>query len=134
MKSTLWRWILLTSLIVAVAVVGIVKFRDHRGISPVSTREEIAVAERLLSEKLSGPRYFNVLASGIPEEGGPWINVKDARSQVERIVAERKLGPADTRKIERLIVKLTELHPSRMVGGERVNLPRLNLSLDALEK
>jgi potassium-transporting ATPase KdpC subunit len=134
MKPTLWRWILLTTMVVAVAVAGIVKFRGHRAVRPVSTREEIAVAERLLVDKLSGPRYFNAPASGIPEEGGPWIDAKDARSQVERVVAERKLGPEGHRKVEQFIEKLTEPYPSRMVGGERINLLRLNLSLDAIEK
>jgi K+-transporting ATPase c subunit len=134
MKSKLWRWLLLTAMVAAVVAVGIVKFRGQSDVRPVSPREQFAVAEKLLAEKLSGPRYFNVPASATNEESGPWIDVKDARSQLQRVVAERKLGPEDARKVERLIEKLTEPHPSRMVGGERINLPRLNLSLDAIKE
>lgn len=132
MKSPVWRWVILTIMVVAVAVAAIVKYRAHRAVRPVSTREEVVVAETLLAEKLSGPRYFNAAISGIRDEGGPWINVTDALSQVSRVAGERMLGPEGIREIRRLIEKLTEPHPSRMVGGERINLLRLNLSLDSV--
>jgi len=131
MKTTLWKWVVLIVTVFAVAA-AIVCYRGHRDPHPVSQGEEVAVAERLLAEKLSGPRYFNVPVSATREEGGPWIGVNEARAQVPQVAAERKLGEAGARKIERLIEKLTEPHPSRMVGGERINLPRLNLSLDEM--
>lgn len=90
MKSKLWRWIVLTVIVLSVTATVIVKCRMDHAIRPVSTREEIAVAETLLARKLSGPRYFNAPLTGIGEEDGPWIEVDDALQQVERIATERK--------------------------------------------
>ncbi|MEO5715644.1 MAG: potassium-transporting ATPase subunit C [Luteolibacter sp.] len=120
-------------LVIAVIAIGWIKYPMRHGVLPVSEREAIHAAESLLARKLSGPRYFNVPVAGIKEEGGPWIGAADARSQVPKITAERKLGPESAREIDRLIGQMTEPHPSRMVGGERINLLRLNLSLDSIK-
>lgn len=134
MKTKACRWTIVTvALLIAVIAIGWVTYLT-RGVSPVSEKEEIAVATALLAEKLSGPRYFNAPAPGTSEEGGPWIDVADAESQLARIAAERKLRPDAIRELEQLIVKLTEPHPSRIVGGKRINLPRLNLSLDSIKE
>ncbi len=134
MKTKACRWTIVTvALLIAVIAIGWVTYLT-RGVSPVSEKEEIAVATALLAEKLSGPRYFNAPVPGISEEGGPWIDVADAESQLARIAAERKLRPEAIRELEQLIVKLTESHPSRIVGGKRINLPRLNLSLDSIKE
>lgn len=134
MKTKACRWTIVTvALLIAVISIGWVTYL-MRGVSPVSEKEEIAVATALLAEKLSGPRYFNAPVPGTSEEGGPWIDVADAESQLARIAAERKLRPEAIRELEQLIVKLTEPHPSRIVGGKRINLPRLNLSLDSIKE
>ncbi len=132
MKPKAWRWIVATMLVITVIGIGLIKYPRDRGVLSVSKREEITAAESLLARKLSGPRYFNVSVAGVSEEGGPWISAADARSQVPKITAERKLGYEGVREIERLIGQITEPHPSRMVGGERLNLLRLNLSLDSI--
>lgn len=133
MKTTTRRWLIIGVIALAAAVVAVVILCPHEGApQPVSTREESAAAEALLAAKLSGPRYFNPQAAVALEGNGHWIWVDDAWSQVPRIVAERKLGPEAQQAIGRLIVKLAEPHPYRMVGGQRINLLRLNLSLDAL--
>lgn len=101
--------------------------------APVSIEDERATADALLVTKLSGPRYFNVPADPVPEDGGPWIKAHEARAQMPRVIAERKLGPDGARAVERLIDEMTEHHPSRVLGGTRINLPRLNLSLDSIK-
>lgn len=131
------RWIpgCLIALVLTLAAAASIFFfypNDH-AIRPVSDRAEKATAETLLAHKLSGPRYFNASAEASPDDGGLWIDVADAWPQVPRIAAERKLGPAATRELGRLIEKLSEPHPYRVVGGERINLPRLNLSLDTIK-
>jgi len=132
MKPKAWRWSIVTLVVIAVIAIGLIQYRGDRGVTPVSERDEIIAAEALLGSKLSGPRYFNSPVAGIREEGGPWINVADALSQVSRVAGARKLGPEAVHEIGRLIEQMAEPHPSRMVGGERINLLRLNLSLDAV--
>lgn len=134
MKSKAWRWIITWVAISLLAVVCVATYRQQQSVRIVSPAEEAAVAEALLGEKLSGPRYFNATLGGIQEEGGPWIGVTEAIAQVPRIATVRKLSPGATQKLRRLIDQMTESHPYRSVGGERIDLPRLNLSLDSLEK
>lgn len=134
MKTRAWRWTIAAVALMAVVAIFWISFPTLRGITPVSEKEEIAVATNLLVQKLSGPRYFNAPVSGISQEGGPWINAADARSQLARIAAGRNLGPEAIHELEQIILKLTEPHPSRIVGGERINLPRLNLSLDSIKE
>jgi hypothetical protein len=133
MTTKHWQWIM--GSVVALAVAALVCDHDPRdgAIHPVSELAEKAAAEALLAEKLSGPNYFNAPANTIPEDGQLWIDVTAAWPQVPRIAAARKLSPDDTRKVGELITKLSERHPYRVVGGERVNLLRLNLSLDAIK-
>lgn len=128
MKTRRWPWFLL---IAAVAWMGVANYRARLP-RPVSEGEVEAAAGTLLVKKLSGPRYFQMPAGGLVEEGGPWIEVADAWSQVPRIAAERHLDPAATRLLERLMKSMAEAHPHRMVGGQRIHLPRLNLSLDGI--
>ena len=133
MKSKFRRWIVLAAIVAAVTVAVIIKFQAKQSVRSVSSREEIVAAESLLARKLSGPRYFNAPLAGINEAGGPWIDVSDASSQIERIARERQLGPDATVEVRRLVEQLAEPHPYRMVGGMRINLPRLNLSLDSIK-
>lgn len=128
MKSHAPHWI-----IFGVATMMVFSACGKREPTPVSIEEERAAADALLVEKLSGPRYFNAPGDTVPEDGGPWIKVHEARSQMERVIAERKLGPEGARAVELLIETMTEHHPSRVLGGTRINLPRLNLSLDSIK-
>jgi K+-transporting ATPase c subunit len=132
MRKKRWPWLILIAAMIAAGWTGVASYQNHRLPRPVSEREAEAVAETLLVRKLSGPRYFQVPADGPVEEGGPWIEEADAWSQVPRIAAERQMDRETTRLVERLIDRMAEAHPHRMVGGMRIHLPRLNLSLDEI--
>ena len=120
--------------IMAAALTGtaIVQCQCHRArdITPVSERDARTAAEQLLVQKLSGPRYFSV---SYWETGEPWITVDDARAQVQRVAAARQLDTTGQQTIRQLIDDMSEPHPHRIVGGERVRVSRLNLSLDTLK-
>jgi K+-transporting ATPase c subunit len=133
MKTTTWRWIIVSVITLAVALVAHIQYPGKTAIHPVTYEEETAAAEALLAEKLSGPRYFSPQVVVALEDRGRWIEVDDALAQVPRIVAERGLGPVAEHAIGQLIVKLAEPHPYRVVGGRRIQLLRLNLSLDAIK-
>ena len=133
MKTKYMRWMVTTAVALAVGGWIWINASQESGICPVSIQDERAVADVVLAGKLTGPRYFNAPANAMREDDGLWIREFEARSQLPRVVAARKLGPEGARALERLIAALTEHHPSRMVGGTRINLLRLNLSLDALK-
>jgi len=97
---------------------------------PLPNEKKVAM-ERLVASQ-TGPAYFHPgdPASAPDENGIVWIDAAAAREQVDRIVAARK-GDKDMKKrIHKLVDEASEPHPSRTVGGERVNLARLNLALD----
>lgn len=97
---------------------------------PLPNERKVAM-ERLV-ESQSGPEYFHRHDHAVTqdEDGVVWIDAAAAREQVDRIVAARK-GDKDMKKrIHKLVDEASEPHPSRTVGGERVNLARLNLALD----
>ncbi|MEO5914410.1 MAG: hypothetical protein ABIS50_09275 [Luteolibacter sp.] len=96
--------------------------------------DEKVAAMELLAEKLSGPRYFHAPVSGIQDVNGPWIDVDEARQQQDRVIQERKLDAGQREELNRLISRLTEPQPARMVGGYRIQLERLNLALDGIKK
>ena len=132
MNTKTLRWILVSSGTAVLTAAAIVCYKccGDDGIHPVSEQAAIAAAEQLLVQKLSGPRYFS---PSYWENGEPWIEVDDAWAQVPRVVAERNLGPDAKHAIGQLIDKMSQPHPHRMVGGERINLSRFNLSLDAIK-
>lgn len=104
--------------------------------------DEKAAAAELLAQKLSGPRYFQAGSAASDEagkfsrpemrDGEPFISVANAESQVEHIVAERRLDAERTAKVHKLILRLTEPSDSRIVGEPMINLLKLNLALDEL--
>lgn len=96
--------------------------------------DERKVAMELLSEKQSGPGYFHADPADTPpdENGVVWVDANDATAEIDRIAGERKLEPAQREKLAKLVEEASEPHPSRAVGGYRINLARLNLALDAL--
>jgi len=126
------RWILVSAVAATLTAIAVVYYKcwTDDGIHPVSEQAAKEVAQQLLAQKLSGPRYFS---PSYWENGEPWIEVQDAWSQVPRVITERNLGPDDKLAIGQLIEKMSEPHPHRMVGGERINLSRFNLSLDAIK-
>jgi len=95
--------------------------------------DEKKVAMERLVESQSGPRYFQAVeGKAVPDEQGEvWIDVGDAREQVERIVRARKGDEAMKERIYKLIDEAATPHPSRAVGGERASLAKLNVALDA---
>ena len=135
-----WLVLLIAGLWLAIAAaliilfVSWIRFPHDGSTSPVSASDEALAAERLLAEKLSGPRYFNAPVGDIREDGGPWIEVSEAWRQLPQVAAERKMSPAGIHRAERLIEQTAEDPPSRIVGGQRINLSRLNLSLDSLKE
>ena len=133
MKPKCWQWLIGIVAAFAVAAIVCYQYLWDGTIRPVSESAEKAAAEALLAAKLTGPGYFNASANTTLQNGELWIDVTNAWPQVPRIAAARKLDPEGTREIGRLIEKLSEPHPYRVVGGERVNLLRLNLSLDAIK-
>lgn len=96
--------------------------------------DEKKVAMELLVNSQAGPGYFHPSdASSKPDEHGIfWIEPPVAEAQIDRILSERKLAPSSREKLVKLIKETSEPHPSRVVGGERINLARLNVALDAL--
>jgi hypothetical protein len=133
-KPSHWLLMGVTGIVLLAVVVGtLVLLENPATVRPVSVREERAAAESLLANKLSGPGYFNIPAETASDDGVIWIDADDALRQMPRIVAERKLTSGGERSLGLLIEKLIEPHPCRMRGGKRINLSRLNLSLDAIK-
>ena len=130
------RSILLATVValLAIGIAGFVWFRNDRSFK-IPDEKKVGVA--LLAETLTGPRYFQEPehpSEFLRGEGGPWIAPEDAKNQVERVARERGYEARQAEKLEKLIEKLTEPHPSRVMGGERIQLVRLNLALDQLKE
>jgi K+-transporting ATPase c subunit len=111
----------------------------HRGLleqAKFEIPDEKAAAFALLAQKFTGPRYFQPGTNQQvhSQDSEPRISAADARSQVKRIAAERKLGPEGETNLNSLIKRLTEPSPSRVVGDPEINLLRLNLALDEMAK
>lgn len=117
----------------AVASLGCDRHQSPCRVEPVTTESEKAAEEALLAAKLSGPRYFNPRVADPAADDGRWIWLDDALSQVPRITAERNLGPDAEPALRQLLAQLAEPHPYRAVGGQRIDLLRLNLSLDEIK-
>lgn len=99
----------------------------------VTIPDEKEAGLELLAGKLKGPGYFS--ADGATEESGVlWVTSDKIEAQVKRVIHEREFTSEETMKLNQVIKRLREPQPSRMTGGERVNLVRLNLALDAIRK
>lgn len=105
--------------------------RSHQEEAKLSIPDEKVVAEQLLAEKLTGPRYFK-LEEDTAETPHPYLSPFQARQQIERVAKVRHMDAGGVSKVEALIDKLTEPPPSRAIGTDRVNVWRLNLALDEL--
>ena len=88
-------------------------------------------AKTRLAQKFTGPQYFQVCGQS---EQMPYlyISAADARTQMSRIVQERRLAPEAASQINQLIEKLTVPASAHEVGIEHVNALLLNLELDKL--
>ena len=112
--------------------------RSHR--NRLVIPDEVAAGAALLSQKFTGPRYFQVPPGEARDDAGvvaaappePHITTTAARSQVDAIVKERNLSPEAAAKLNKLIDRLTDFPKSRLVGEEHLNVLRLNLALDEL--
>lgn len=80
-------------------------------------------ARTKLAQKLTGPQYFQVCAQN------DQISATDAKTQLDRIIKERKLAPAAAVEINHLIDQLTA--PSS--ANDHVSALQLNLALDKLQ-
>ena len=105
--------------------------QDWRRREGVQVPHNVQTSRELLAEKFTGAQYFQIgeEKEQIPY---PYISVINARTQMERIVKERKLAPDVGHQINRIIEELTVPAPPRMVGTDRVNALHLNLALDQL--
>lgn len=94
--------------------------------------DEKKVAMELLTDTLTGPGYFHAPEGIAPDEHGVvWLSPVQAGDQIDRVLRERKLDAGERAKLENLIDEVSEPHPSRTIGGDRINLARLNVALDA---
>ena len=100
---------------------------------PVPDEKRVAMIE--LQDQQTGPRYFHPDdLSAVPDEQGIlWMPPDRAATQIDRVIRERKLEESARAKLDKLINEITEPHPSRVIGGERVNVARLNVALDAMK-
>lgn len=97
---------------------------------PVPDEKRVAMLE--LEKTQAGPGYFHAEPGTQPdEEGIRWIEPDKAAAQIDRVLSERKLGESERETLTKLINEISEPHPSRTIGGNRVNLARLNVALDA---
>ena len=115
-------------------VLGVAGWLVWRKDAEQALPDERKVAMELLTDSQSGPRYFRVAgeAANPDEQGIVWIAPAIAQEQVDGILKERKLDASAKDKVLKLIDEASEQHPSRVVGGERINLARLNLALDTM--
>lgn len=91
---------------------------------PTNESLKKAVAER----KAQGAVAEMLFTSGSGLD--PHISVLAARSQIQRIAAERKLSQEQTVLVEKLIQEYTEDRQGGLLGEVRVNVLKLNLALD----
>lgn len=115
--------------LVILALIGLAPYAWVNTTARVPIPDEKAAGVELLAEKLTGPGYFS-RADATEEEGTLWLGSDKVAGQFERVVAERRFSPSEEKKLRKLIEQLKEPQPSRLIGGERVNLVRLNLALD----
>ncbi|WP_367874729.1 potassium-transporting ATPase subunit C [Luteolibacter sp. Populi] len=88
--------------------------------------------ERLVESQV-GPRYFQPEPdTKLDEQGVLWLDSTKANEQLPRILGERKWGDSEKDKVMKLVEETSEPHPSRVVGGRRINLAKLNVALDEL--
>ena len=104
---------------------------DWRRREGVRVPDEFQTGRELLAQKFTGSQYFQIGEEKNPMPY-PYISVANARTQIERIVKERKLEPDAAHQINQIIEKLTIPAPSRMVRINHVNALQLNLALDKL--
>jgi len=111
-----------------IAAVGWIAMRENDAPIP----DEKRVAMIALEDKQSGPGYFHPEDGTQPDEQGiRWIEPDKAAAQIDRVLRERKQAETEREKLVTLINEISEPHPSRTVGGSRVNIARLNVALDA---
>ena len=98
--------------------------------APIPDEKREAMIE--LSDKQAGPGYFLAEAGTQPDEQGfLWTDPDKVTAQIDRVLRERKLDDSQRETLTKLINEVSEPQPSRTIGGNRVNLARLNVALDA---
>ena len=125
-----WCWVFVAIALVVGGGMYLVR-NSHFGEKPVTAEEAAVAADRLLADKLSGPRYFSASDAEINQDGGPWIEITEALRQLPSVAAERGVAAEKQEELKRMILRLAESNPSRAIGGSRINLNQLNLTLDS---
>lgn len=100
---------------------------------PLMIPNEKTAGVALLASTQQGAGYFHTASGAADEPNGPWIRFHEVQAQTDRVIRERNFSPQKIEQLQKLIAKLTEDHPSRAVGGERLQLVRLNLALDEIK-
>lgn len=93
-------------------------------LSPSSLDLIKAVKEREAQGLVADMRFTS--ASGLD----PHISVEAAKAQINRIITARNLGPAEKTRLNELLGQSLEPRQLGILGEERINVLRLNLSLD----
>ena len=128
MKRLLFFLAGLLLLLAGIAAVG--WFAASENDAPIPDEKRVAMIA--LEDMQSGPGYFHAEGDSLPDEQGiRWIDPDKAAAQIDRVLRERKLEDGEREELTKLINEVSEPHPSRTIGGNRVNLARLNVALDA---
>jgi K+-transporting ATPase c subunit len=122
---------LVTILALLVAAVLYERLRTTTSTVPDETVEGL----KLLSREFSAPGYFHLDSSVTnrpAHESHPdyYLEVDEARRQINRVLNERNLETNRVGELEGLIDRIAEPSKSRAVGSAKVNVLRLNLALD----
>ena len=89
-------------------------------------------AKTRLAQKFTGPQYFQVCEQN-DQMPALHISATNARTQLGRIIKERKLAPAVAAEINHLIDQLAAPASANVQGPDHVSALQLNLALDKLQ-
>lgn len=132
MHRTKWTLVVFAAVLLALIFAGSRLLR-HTTRDRLVIPDEKVTAALLLERKLTGPEYFHRNAAArLAGDGEIHISLRSVQAQIPRIVQARNLNVEQAAKVERLVEKLAEPSPSRVVGETTINLLRLNLALDEI--
>ncbi|MEK7951787.1 potassium-transporting ATPase subunit C [Luteolibacter soli] len=119
--------------IAAVAGFAIHGWDDKKEKPPIPDEKRVAMID--LEDKQSGPGYFHADSATQPDENGiRWLEPDQAKQQIDRVLHDRKLDESNRKQLAKLIGEVSEPYPSRTIGGNRINIARLNVALDAMPR
>ncbi|MES2308851.1 MAG: potassium-transporting ATPase subunit C [Verrucomicrobiota bacterium] len=93
--------------------------------------DENKTALVLLSQKLSGPRYFSWDVK-TTQNPFPFITLSSALQQIDPVASQRHLNSSQKEILKKLIYRLVLPSSSRIVIEPKINVLQLNLALDQM--